>query len=101
IAYQTKSTSHQTKWPAASSRGRVPQSSKNRRANGKRSPGISVKGKERSGPMRDTRLDTALELAVIADERVTVGLLAECAGLSLSRFSHLFSRTTGMLPGEH
>ena len=43
--------------------------------------------------MRDPRLYTALELSVLADERVTVGLLAECAGLSLPRFSHLFSRT--------
>ena len=38
---------------------------------------------------------------MLADERITVKLLASCTGLSLSRFSHLFSRATGMLPGDH
>ena len=49
----------------------------------------------------DTRLDTALELSTLADERVTVGMLVQCTGLSPSRFSHLFARRTGMLPKEH
>ena len=51
--------------------------------------------------MHDPRLDTAVELSMLADERVTVALLANCAGLSVPRFSHLFARQTGMLPGEH
>ena len=51
--------------------------------------------------MHDPRLHTALQLSVVADERISVGLLAECAGLSLPRFSHLFSRAIGMLPGAY
>jgi methylphosphotriester-DNA--protein-cysteine methyltransferase len=49
---------------------------------------------------RSSRLDTAIQLSLNADETVTVGMLAQCAGLSQSRFSHLFARQTGILPGE-
>jgi AraC-like DNA-binding protein len=50
--------------------------------------------------MRDKRLEIALELSMLGGEQTTVGLLAEVAGLSLPRFSHLFARETGMPPGE-
>jgi hypothetical protein len=51
--------------------------------------------------MRDPRLDTAIQIAVVADESISVRLLAEAADLSQPRFSHLFSREIGILPGEH
>jgi len=51
--------------------------------------------------MRDQRLKTALDLSLVAADLVTVELLASCAGLSPARFSQLFSRETGMLPGEY
>jgi AraC-like DNA-binding protein len=50
--------------------------------------------------MRDSRLEAAIEISVLCGEQTTVGLLAEVAGLSQPRFSHLFSRQTGTLPGE-
>ena len=49
----------------------------------------------------DERLDTALELSVLYGEHTNVGQLAAAAGLSPSRFSHLFVRRAGMLPGKH
>jgi AraC-like DNA-binding protein len=51
--------------------------------------------------MIDPRLEMARQLWLVADERITVAILAECAGLSRSRFTHLFFRQTGVLPGEH
>ncbi len=47
----------------------------------------------------DPRIQTAMDMICADLQRpLTVGAAAEVAGLSLSRFSHLFSRTVGMPP---
>ncbi len=49
---------------------------------------------------RSSKLETAIQLSIHANETVTVRMLAQCAGMSQSRFSHLFAQRTGILPGE-
>ena len=48
----------------------------------------------------DIRIDDALRVVLVAGENVSVRELAAAANLSLSRFSHLFVRSTGILPGQ-
>ena len=49
---------------------------------------------------RDKRIDAALREVAAKGADLSVGELASAAGLSAPRFSHLFSRTMGMLPGD-
>jgi len=49
----------------------------------------------------DPRIDMALDYAKAnTQDRISVSQLAEVAGLSPSRFSHLFSITTGITPSQ-
>jgi len=49
----------------------------------------------------DDRIDAALELAAQTNQALMVRQLAAVAGLSPSRFSHLFVLQTGVLPGQY
>jgi AraC-like DNA-binding protein len=45
-------------------------------------------------------LNSSIQLS-LSPENITVSQLANAAGLSPARFSHLFVLRTGMLPGAH
>src|SRR5437868_3998835 len=50
---------------------------------------------------RDKRIDAALEISLQGHQPISVNELAAVAGLSPSRFSHLFVQRTGILPGAY
>ena len=50
--------------------------------------------------IRDERIVVAMNLWLAQNLTLSVREIAATTGLSLARFSHLFARTTGMLPGE-
>ena len=50
---------------------------------------------------RDSRIRAALDFLVAnADRKVTVRRMADAAGLSEARFSHLFALCAGITPGK-
>jgi AraC-like DNA-binding protein len=53
-----------------------------------------------TSPARDQRIVAALNLWLAPNPTITVREMAQRARLSPAQFSHLFVRTTGMLPGE-